>query len=233
MNRRDFLSISASSGVGVAMAAAGSWLSAPIATDQAKGGGRALVAQPIQASTGSGALPFALARFAEDTLMITGIRTASTPVDALLSPLRDISFNGFAAGAGALKSDRLRVAAVHNIASGVTARHDFWSHAPSMQGDSKGAMLTTHDDAFAGFEVTHMPSSGATQSAFFGFQASGSGPLLMPGIYVLAGPRDATGAPPDLSAYGYSGDVRAPVRESRRLGLDFAYLSFVVHGDWL
>jgi len=232
MNRRDFLSISASSGVGVAMAAAGTWFSGAAVTDQAKGGSRALVAEPIPSSAGSGMLPFALARFAEDSLLITGIRTAATPADALLSPLRDVVFHGFAAGAGVLKADRLRLTAVHNIKSGGIARHDFWAHGPGVQGDSKAVMLTTHDQAFAGFEVTRLAAADATQSAFFSFQASGSGPTLLPGIYVLAGPRDATGAPPDLGAYAYSGDVRMPVRESRRLGLDFAYLSFVVHGDW-
>ena len=38
---------------------------------------------------------------------------------------------------------------------------------------------------------------------------------------------------PDLGRYAYSGDRHAPVRANRVLGLDFTYLSFVVHGEWV
>ena len=62
---------------------------------------------------------------------------------------------------------------------------------------------------------------------------SGSGPQLKPGIYVLAGPRAATGLAPELGRYGYSGQRRAPVRASTLLGLDFSYLSFAVFGEWV
>lgn len=57
--------------------------------------------------------------------------------------------------------------------------------------------------------------------------------MLKPGVYVLAGPSAATGAAPDLGRYAYTGDKSAPVRESRVQSLDFACLSFVVHGEWL
>jgi len=57
--------------------------------------------------------------------------------------------------------------------------------------------------------------------------------MLKPGAYVLAGPSAATGAAPDLGRYAHTGDKRSSVRESRVQSLDFAYLSFVVHGEWL
>jgi hypothetical protein len=156
---------------------------------------------------------------------------AAVPV---LSPLRDVSFHGFSAGAGAFANDLVQVVATHHTSDGVTARHELWSHAPMrLGGTSQSVLFTAHDDAFAGFEITHTPAVGPRTSGFFGFAASGAGPLLKPGVYVLAGPSAATGAAPDLGRYAYSGDKRAPVRESRALGLDFAYLSFVVHGEWL
>ena len=154
----------------------------------------------------------------------------------VLSPLRDVQFHGFAVGrgAGALALDELRVVAAHIAVDGTVARHELWSHAPQrLGGTSQSVLFTAHDDAFSGFEVTHLSAVGKRSSAFFSFMASGSGPQLKPGIYVLAGPSAATGLAPELGRYAYSGDLRAPVRESRVLGLDFSYLSFAVHGEWV
>lgn len=152
-------------------------------------------------------------------------------------PVRDVSFHGFAggaAGAGSLATDQLLITAVHITQDGVVARHDLWSHGPKrLGGTSQSVLFTAHDDAFSGFEVTHIPAAGKRSSAFFRFMASGTGPQLTPGVYLLAGPHAATGLAPELGRYGYSGNVRAPVRESRLLGLDFAYLSFAVHGEWV
>ena len=236
MDRRDFLWISATASVGAAVAGTSSVFTAaaPAAGNQ-KGGGRALVAEPVAARVGVGAFPFALARFAEDGALIgASKRLASNQTPQLLSPLRDVSFHGFGNGAGAFANDSVRVTAVHHTSDGVIARHDLWSHAPVQRGGtSQSVLFTAHDDAFAGFEVTHSPAVGAHTSGFFGFAATGAGPLLKPGVYVLAGPSAATGMAPDLGRYGYTGNRHAPVRESRALGLDFAYLSFVVHGEWL
>lgn len=243
MDRRGFLSVSAATTAGVAVAGAGSmWAGVPDATgvaDGQKGGGRALVAETVAARDLGGSLPFALSRFAEDEKMIAGIKryTAVGEKMPTLSPIRDVTFHGFAggaAGAGALVDDQLLIAAVHIASDGVVLRHDLWSHGPKrLGGTSQSVIFTAHDNAFSGFEVTHIPASGKRSSAFFNFMASGSGPQLKPGVYVLAGPRAATGLAPELGRYGYSGDVRAPVRESRLLGLDFAYLSFAVHGEWV
>ena len=207
--------------------------------DGQKGGGRALIAETVAARELGGSLPFALSRFAEDHSMIAGIKRFTGVGEQVptLSPVRDVAFHGFAGGsthAGALAEDQLQVTAVHVASDGVVARHDLWSHGPKhMGGTSQSVLFTAHDDAFSGFEVTHIPASGKRSSAFFSFMASGRGPQLKPGIYVLAGPRLSTGLAPDLGRYGYTGDVRAPVRESRLLGLDFAYLSFAVHGEWV
>jgi hypothetical protein len=239
MDRRDFLWATASTGVGAAVAGTTSvFNSAPVAPEIAKGGGRALVSEPVAARVASGSFPFALSRFAEDGSMVTGKKydpaapgSMSVPV---LSPLRDVSFRGFSTGAGAFAEDQLRVVAVHHAQDGVVARHELWSHAPMKRGGTSSPVLfTAHDDAFAGFEITHAPSAGPTTSGFFGFMAGGFGPQLKPGVYVLAGPSAATGVAPDLARYAYTGDVNAPVRENRALGLDFAYLSFVVYGEWM
>ena len=235
MDRRGFLSVATATTAGVAVAGAGSlWVNAPDwagVTDSQKGGGRALVAEVVAARDLGGSLPFALARFAE-----AGLVPLVPPVGAdgpkVLSPLRDVSFQGFAAGAGALVADELRVVAVHSLLDATVMRHDLWSYAPQRRGGTSSPVLfTAHDDGFTGFEVTHVSSSGKRSSAFFSFMASGSGPQLKPGVYVLAGPREQTGVAPDLARYAYSGDLNAPVRESRLLGLDFAYLSFAVHGE--
>ena len=161
-------------------------------------------------------------------------RDLSESAPALLSPIRDVTFHGFSAGAGRFAEDELRVVGVYHTPDGVTARHDLWSHAPMHRGGtSSGVMFTAHDDAFGGFEITHMPANGVTSSGLFAFAASGSGSSLSPGVYVIAGPSAATGVAPDLGRYAYTGNPSAPVREHRVLGLDFAYLSFVVHGEWI
>ena len=165
--------------------------------------------------------------------MVAAPKVAVVDRVAVLSPIRDVSFRGFAAGAGTLAEDSLQVVAVHIASDGTVMRHDLWSHAPRrLGGTSQSVLFTAHDNAFAGFEVTHTAAgSGKRSSAFFNFMASGSGPQLKPGVYVLAGPRAENGLPPDLSNYAFSGDKRAPVRQSRLLGLDFPYISFAVYGE--
>jgi hypothetical protein len=233
MDRRDFLWVSASTGVGAAVAGTSSVFNTT-ATGVAKGGGRALVAEPVAARVSIGSFPFALARFADDDALVSSPKQVEGSAVRVLSPLRDVCFTGFGAGAGAFAKDQMLIAAVHRTGDGATVRHDLWSHAPErMGGTSQPVLFTAHDDAFSGFEITHIPAVGQRSSGFFGFAASGAGSILKPGIYVLAGPSAATGVAPNLARYGYSGDARAPVRESRLLGLDFAYLSFVVHGEWL
>ena len=193
-----------------------------------------LVSESVVARVSSGTFPFALSRFAEDASLPNVPTSATAAAAPMLSPLRDVSFHGFSTGAGAFARDLVQVVAVHRASGGVTARHELWSHAPArLGGTSQSVLFTAHDDAFTGFEITHTPAIGPRTSGFFGFAASGAGPIFKPGVYVLAGPSAATGAAPDLGRYGYTGDKRAPVRESRVLGLDFAYLSFVVHGEWL
>lgn len=241
MDRRGFLTTSAAASVGVAVAGTGTaWLAAPSepassAAGRLKGGGRALVAEPIAAVDLGGALPFALARVALPTSLIAG---ASVGLDGLarsLSPLRDVILRGFAGGSGALAADRLTIDAVVAVADGVPARHMLWSHAPvQFGGTSPGVTFTAHADAFAGFEVTFVSANtGKRSSAFFNFAASGVGPQLNPGVYVLAGPRAATGLAPDLGGYGFTGDLAAPLRPSQIVGLDFSYLTFTVYGEWV
>lgn len=235
MDRRDFLWVSASAGVGAAVAGTSSVLSGGLAAiETQKGGGRMLISEAVAARVSSGTFPFALSRFAEDGSLISASKSAATAATQVLSPLKDVSFHGFSTGAGTFANDQVQVVAVHRTSDGVTARHDLWSHAPMRAGGtSKSTLFTAHDAAFTGFEITHVPAVGPRTSGFFGFAASGAGPMLKPGVYVLAGPSAATGAAPDLGRYAYTGDQRSPVRESRVLGLDFAYLSFVVHGEWL
>ncbi len=239
MDRRSFLTVSAAASAGVAIAGAGTALVRPsavasLSAGSQKGGGRALVAEPVAARGLGGVLPFALARVGTDASMITALKRDPVTGTATLSPIRDVVFHGFAAGAGSLAPDEVQIVAVHVASDGVVMRHNLWSHAPKrMGGTSQSVLFTAHDDAFSGFEVTHIPAAGARTSAFFNFMASGQGPQLKPGVYVLGGPRAATGAAPDLGRYAYSGDTRAPLRASTLLGLDFPYLSFAVHGEWI
>lgn len=236
MDRRDFLWVTASTSVGAAVAGtSGVFNSSPVAVETLKGGGRALVSEPVVARVSSGAFPFALSRFAEDASFISPLKQAEdNAAQPVMSPLRDVSFRGFGTGAGTFAQDQLRVVAVHQSLGGESFRHELWSHAPMKRGGtSQSVLFTAHDDAFAGFEVTHVPPNGPATTGFFGFMASGFGPQLKPGVYVLAGPSAATGVAPDLARYAYTGDANAPVRENRVLGLDFAYLSFAVHGEWV
>ena len=236
MDRRDFLWVSASTGVGAAVAGATSVFNGvPVSVDMQKGGGRALIAEPVAARVSNGSFPFALSLFAEDaTFTAAPKRAADRTAPRMLTPIRDVSFHGFSSGAGAFANDHVQVVAVHHASDGITARHDLWSHAPKrLGGTSQSVLFSAHELAFGGFEITHVPAIGARSSGLFAFAASGSGPQLLPGVYVLAGPSAATGVAPELGRYGYSGDRHAPVRENRVLGLDFTYLSFVVHGEWL
>jgi len=240
MDRRGFLTTSAAASVGVAGAGTGTaWLAAPSepppsAASGLKGGGRALIAEPIPSVDLGGALPFALARVALPASLIAGAPVGPDGLTRSLSPVRDVVLRGFAAGANALASDRLTVDAVVATADGASARHMLWSHAPAQfGGTSPGVAFTAHEDAFAGFEVTFLAAStGKRSSALFNFAASGAGPQLNPGVYVLAGPRAATGRAPDLGDYGFTGDLAAPLRPSQLVGLDFSYLTFAVYGEW-
>jgi hypothetical protein len=235
VDRRDFLWVGASAGMGVAVAGATSVFSGgPVAVDAQKGGGRALIAEPVTARVSSGSFPFALSRFAEDpTFTAAPKQMAGSTTQSVLAPIREVSFHGFGSGAGVFTNDHVQVVAVHHGSGGAIARHDLWSHAPTrLGGTSQSVLFSAHELAFGGFEFTHVPALGARSSGLFAFAASGSGPQLLPGVYVLAGPSAATGVAPDLGRYGYSGDRHAPVRASRALGLDFTYLSFVVHGEW-
>ncbi len=237
MDRREFLWTASAASASAAIAGAASLFTGDVVVrDVQKGGGRSLVAERIAASSRSGVLPFSLARFADDPgLYAKSAASATKSLSALsLSPVRDVSLRGFGAGAGSLAGDVLRIVALHQIDDGTTVRHELWSHAPQHAGGtSSPALFTAHESAFAGFEVTHSSATAPTTSGVFAFAASGAGPQLKPGIYVLAGPSAATGSAPDLSRYGYTGDKHAPVRESQVLGLDFAYISFVVHGEWV
>lgn len=235
MDRRGFLSVSAAVGAGGALASVNSLWQVPSPQGEvSKQAGASLVPEVVNAYDLGGGLQFALSRFAADATLISGAGSAvDSSKGATLSPLHDVVFRGFAGGPGLLANDQLRVVAVHETADGYVARHDLWSYSPALAGGgaSSPALFTAHDLAFSGFEVTHITAAGMRKSAMFGFRASGNGPALLPGVYVLAGPRAATGAPPELARYGYSGDVAAPVRESRLLGLDFPYLTFVVHSE--
>ena len=228
--------VTASAGGAVAAVGAPSFF-APVVTAVvgAKGGGRAMIAEPVVARVSSGAFAFSMARFAfEGSMIAAAKRDLSESAPALLSPIRDVTFHGFSAGAGRFAEDELRVVGVYHTPERVIARHDLWSHAPMRRGGtSGGVMFTAHDDVFGGFEITHMPANGVTSSGLFAFAASGSGSSLSPGVYVIAGPSAATGVAPDLGRYAYTGNPSAPVRENRVLGLDFTYLSFVVHGEWV
>lgn len=241
MDRRGFLTTSAAASVGVAVAGTGTaWFAAPSAPPPSaasglKGGGRALIAEPIAAVDLGGALPFALARVALPTSLVAGAPVGLDGLTRSLSPVRDVVLRGFAGGAGALAADRLTIDGVVATADGASARHMLWSHAPTrFGGTSPGAAFTAHEDAFAGFEVTYTAaSSGKRSAAFFNFAASGAGPQLKPGVYVLAGPRAATGQAPDLGDYGFTGDLATPLRPSQVVGLDFSYLTFAVYGEWV
>jgi hypothetical protein len=237
MDRRDFLWVVSAAGVGAASAASSGLLApgaaqSPLIGDA--GNKRALIARPIASQSSRGALPFALAKFAEDNAKVIGQQRSAAQPLAQLSPLKEVSFHGFANRAtGAHEDDQIFVAAMHRANDGAMMRHDLWSHGPKRSGGTSPSVLfTAHDNAFAGFEITHVPKTGTSTQAFFPFAANG-GPIMTPGIYVLAGPRAATGLPPELGRYGYTGDIHAPVRESRLLGKDFAYISFVVHGEWV
>jgi hypothetical protein len=239
MDRRDFLwAVSTASAGGVAAMTVAPALTT---TGKAGKGGPAVAspqyevtAQRVQAQSVRGSLPFTLSKFADDYIKVMGQkRIAGRPL-AVLSPLKDVVFNGFAQDAlGAHANDRIDVAALHRADNGALMRHELWGHRPqSLGGTSKSVIFTAHDDAFVGLDVMHTSSAGITTQATFAFSAGG-GMLLNPGIYVMAGPRASTGLPPELDRFGYTGFPRAPIAESGLGSRDFAYISFVVHGEWI
>lgn len=236
MDRRDFLWATASAGAGVAVAGTNALMSgSPAVVGVQKGGGRALVAEPVTALVSSGAFPFALSRFATDATFMAAPKRLVEGVAPVLSPIHDITFHGFSNGAGTFVDDDLRVVALFRTPDRVTARYDLWSQTPKRMGggSSQSLLFTAHDDAFGGFEITHIPAIGARTSGLFAFAGGGSGPMLKAGVYVLAGPSASTGVAPDLGRFAYSGNKRVPVRASRAVPLDFSYLSFAVHSEWL
>ncbi len=236
MDRRDFLWVTASAGAGVAAAGVPSlFTSAPVAVDLQKRAGRVMVTETVTAQVSSGAFPFALSRFATDASFLTAPRQVVAGVPSVLSPVHDVIFHGFSNGAGTFVDDHLQVVAVFHAPDGVTARYDLWSQTPKRfgGGSSQSLLFTAHDDAFGGFEITHIPAVGARTSGLFNFAGAGRGPMLKAGVYVLAGPGASTGVAPDLGRFAYSGNMRAPVSASRAVPLDFSYISFAVHSEWL
>ncbi len=235
MDRRDFLWTVSAAGVGGAAA-----MSAPRGTSSrsdkapAKASPQYEVAvQNVAAQSARGGLPFVLSRFANDYVQVMGQKRIEGRPLATLSPIKDVVFRGFVGGAGAHADDRIDIAAIHRTRDGALMRHEFWSHRTQrLGGTSAPVTFTIHDDAFVGFDVLHTNAQGVSTQATFTF-AAGGGTLLNPGIYVLAGPRAATGLPPELERYGYTGLPRAPVAQQGLVANDFAYLSFVVHGEWV
>lgn len=235
------MTASAATSVGVAAAGTGlGWFGDPPVTpvvtpvDGVKGGGRALIAEPITAVDLGGALPFALARVGELPSLTAGQALGADGAIRSLSPIRDVTWRGFVGGLKSLADDQLFIDEVVVTADGVAARHMLWSHLASAGGTSAGATFTAHDDAFAGLEVTRVAAAtGKRSSAFFAFAASGAGPQLKPGVYVLAGPRASTGLPPASSDHAFTGSLAEPLQPSRLHALDFPYLTFAVYGEWV
>ncbi len=235
MDRRDFLwTVSAASASGVAAMSATQTAStkfdkAPaVASAQYEVTAKKFAAQSIR-----GSLPFTLSKFADDYVKVMGQKRIEGRPLAVLSPIKEVTFNGFVDRApGMHADDRIDIAALHRANDGALMRHELWSHRPQrLGGTSASVLFTAHDDSFVGFDVTHVSAQGVTTQAMFPFNAGG-GSLLNPGIYTIAGPRAATGVPPDLSSYGYSGHPRSPV-VSGALARDFAYISFVVQSEWV
>ncbi len=220
MHRRDFLgAIAATVTVGTAAGVN--------AATFAGGGG----ARRLGASRGSaGISPFALTRIALLPELIVAAATASGK-GLVLSPARNVDFYGLVTPKAALNGQRLMIDAVHRTDSGAEARHGLWAHGPKQT--SHGSIFRALDAGFAAFDVAHTSVDGVRSEARFNFAASGSGPFLLPGVYVLAGPRSGTSLPPDLSNYAFSGNRRAPIIESSMQALDFSYLTFTVRGEWL
>jgi hypothetical protein len=235
MDRRDFLWTVSAAGVGSAAAMTATQI-APVRSSKAPAKASPeyeVKVQKIATQGVRGSLPFVLAKFADDYIQVMGQKRIEGRPLATLSPLKDVAFRGFANGAGAHAEDRIDIAALHRANDGALMRHELWSHRPKhLGGTSQSITFTAHDDAFVGLDVMHATAQGVTTQATFSF-AAGGGALLNPGIYVLAGPRAATGLPPELDRYGYSGFPKAPIAESATLARDFAYLSFVVHGEWV
>jgi hypothetical protein len=237
MDRRDFLWSVSAAGVGTAAA-----VSLPTSETHSTSKKAPAVASPqyevsirkVAAQNARGVLPFTLAKFADDYVKVMGQKRIEGRPLATLSPIKDVQFNGFARGAaGAYANERIDIAALHRADDGALMRHELWSHRPMRNGGTSNPVLfTAHDDAFVGFDVMHTNANGVTTQGVFNF-AAGGGALLNPGIYVIAGSRAATGLPPELDRFDYSGHPRTPIAESLGAAHDFAYLSFVVHGEWV
>jgi hypothetical protein len=236
MDRRNFLWTVSAAGVGSA-AAMTSTFNAPKRSDKAPAVASPeyeVKVQKVATHSVRGSLPFALAKFAEDHIHVMGQKSIAGRPLAVLSPMKDVAFNGFAKGAlGAHANERIDIAALHRTTDGALMRHELWAHRPqSLGGTSHSVVFTAHDDAFVGFDVMHTSESGLTTQATFAFSQGGGMPLD-PGIYVIAGPRASTGLPPELDRFGYTGLPREPIADSALAARDFAYISFVVHGEWI
>jgi hypothetical protein len=235
MDRRNFLWTVSAAGVGSA-AAMTSTFTAPERSNNALAKASPeyeLKVQKVAAQGARGRLPFALSKFAEDYVHVIGQKRIEGRPLAALSLIKDIAFRGFVGGAGAHAQERIDIAALHRTNDGALMRHELWSHRPqALGGTSQPVVFTAHDDAFVGFDVMHTSAQGITTQAMFPFSAGGGMPLN-PGIYVMAGPRASTGLPPELDRFGYTGLPRAPIADGLRGTRDFAYISFVVHGEWV
>jgi hypothetical protein len=195
---------------------------------------RALFVQPVAAQSTQGVLPLTLAKFAIDEEYVGGQRKVAGRPLASLSPQKEVEFHGFGGGANRFSpNNRLTVRALFAIDSGDVVHHELWSHRPqSLGGTSPSTLMAAFDDAFVGFDISHVSEDGVTSSGRFMFDGV-NGERLTPGIYVIAGNSAATNAAPYLRAFKYSGQPRAPIADSADLSRDFDYLSFVVHGEWV
>ncbi len=221
MDRRDFLgAIAATVTVGTAAG-----------VNAATVEGRGITRGVGVSGSSAGASPFALMRIALLPELIVATAAPASGKSLVLSPARNVDFYGLVTPQAALDGQRLMIDAVHRTDSGAEARHGLWTHGPKQT--SNGATFRALDAGFAAFDLAHTSVDGVRTEARFSFAASGSGPLLLPGVYVLAGPRSNTGLPPDLSNYAFSGNQRAPILESPLQALDFSYLTFTVRGEWL
>lgn len=233
MDRRDFLWSVSAAGVGAAAAASALQGGAKAGKGPAVAGPHSFVtAKTIVPAASNGNSPFTLSRFAEDRIQVK----AQARVDgrlARLSTVKDVVFSGFAgAQPGRFADDKIDISAIYRIDSGELMRHQLWSHRPLQSGGtSQSVIFTAEDDSFVGLEVLHTGSDSRSSMTAFRFGTTGA--ELAPGVWVLAGPRASTGVPPSLSQFGYSGNLRAPIEGTVFNPTDFAYMSFVVHGEWV
>jgi hypothetical protein len=235
MLRRDFLLTTAAATAGVGTVAAVRERDVAVVSEPTPAAEkRALFVQSVAPQSVRGVLPYTLAKFAVDETHVRGQRKVAGRPLATLSPQKEIEFHGFGARGAAFDRDsRFAVRALYRTDTGQLVHHELWSHAPmALGGTTPGTLMTAFDDAFVGFEFTHVGADGRQSVGTFSFLAGG-GEGLTPGIYVIAGHSAATQAPPYLRAFKYSGDPRAPIADSIDFKRDFDYLSFVVHGEWV